>query len=256
MKNLKIIICLVLLASNSFASDFYKFGNRKPLKPSILTDKIGIKFVPSGLLLSTIGVQGEYVLANRVSVTLTYNKVMDKYLPKFFGVADKSFSKSTTMYGYMFTPEIRFYLNVLKDAPEGIYIAPYLRISHLNIEAEGKITVHNLTSSRDIEASAEVDYNAFGGGALLGYQKKFFNILLLDFYLLGFHMNKANVNGVITSPDINTLSVDEYNSMAERLETKQFATPRLMKSGNEIQVSYSGANIPGFRFGMALGLLF
>ncbi|QCR24032.1 DUF3575 domain-containing protein [Pontibacter sp. SGAir0037] len=64
--------------------------------------------------------------------------------------------------GYGITPEFRKYLSASKQAPEGFYVAPFLRYQSLNM------TLDEDSEMEDMNGKATL--NAFGGGLLIGHQ--------------------------------------------------------------------------------------
>ena len=74
----------------------------------------------------------------------------------------------TDLTGIGITPEYRFYLSDT-DAPDGVYVAPYLRYSSFNLE--DKFTVSEATLS------------SFGGGLVIGRQWLFKEKITFDIFL-------------------------------------------------------------------------
>ena len=74
----------------------------------------------------------------------------------------------TTFKGFGITPEYRFYLSDT-PAPEGVYVAPFLRYQSFTIEDE--------------DYSDSADFSAFGGGLVIGKQWVFKEKITLDIFL-------------------------------------------------------------------------
>ncbi|MGE0589397.1 MAG: DUF3575 domain-containing protein [Cyclobacteriaceae bacterium] len=77
-------------------------------------------------------------------------------------------SDGTKFSGFGITPEYRFYLSDT-DAPQGVYVAPFLRYQNFKLEEE-------VTAS-------EGDFTAIGGGLILGKQWIFKEKIALDLFI-------------------------------------------------------------------------
>ena len=99
-----------------------------------------------------------------------------------FSVGDTKFS------GFGVTPEFRKYLSSSKQAPEGFYLAPFLRYQSFNLETE----YSNDWSSDSRTTTAEATYNTFGGGLLIGKQWVFIDRIVLDTFF-GPSYNAGNI---------------------------------------------------------------
>lgn len=87
--------------------------------------------------------------------------------------------------GFAITPEYRFYLSKTTDAPNGFYVAPFLRYQNLTVR-----DVDLTTSGTDAKL------NTFGGGVLVGRQWLFGRSenVALDLFI-GPSYNAGSVNG-------------------------------------------------------------
>jgi hypothetical protein len=74
----------------------------------------------------------------------------------------------TTWRGFGITPEYRFYLSQ-SAAPEGVFVAPFLRYQGIKIE------------DSDLEASGKL--SAFGGGVIIGKQWVFKDKITLELFI-------------------------------------------------------------------------
>ncbi|MFD2513956.1 DUF3575 domain-containing protein [Pontibacter locisalis] len=85
----------------------------------------------------------------------------------------------TKFRGYGITPEYRQYLSTGKTAPEGFYVAPFLRFQSLNLEVDESDWYDEETGEyQDIKAKASL--NTVGGGLLIGRQWIFKERFVLD----------------------------------------------------------------------------
>ena len=98
-----------------------------------------------------------------------------------FSVGDTKFS------GFGVTPEFRKYLSSSKQAPEGFYLAPFLRYQSFNLKTE-----YSDWSGDSESTTAEATYNTFGGGLLIGKQWVFKDLIVLDTFF-GPSYNAGNI---------------------------------------------------------------
>ncbi|MBC5994180.1 DUF3575 domain-containing protein [Pontibacter cellulosilyticus] len=82
-----------------------------------------------------------------------------------FSIEDTKFS------GYGITPEFRKYLSKSKEAPQGFYIAPFMRYQSFNMTAEYE--GHS-------DHTDKATFKTFGGGMLVGSQWVFADRFVLD----------------------------------------------------------------------------
>lgn len=98
-----------------------------------------------------------------------------------FSIGDTKFS------GFGVTPEFRKYLSSSKQAPEGFYLAPFLRYQSFNLKTE-----YSDWSSEGETTTAEASYNTIGGGLLIGKQWVFVDRIVLDTFF-GPNYNAGNI---------------------------------------------------------------
>lgn len=151
MKKILLITCLAALI---LAAPKVSLAQENALKVNI--------FSP---LLRTLNLQYERVLSDNSSFQLGF----------FYtgvGIEETRFS------GIGLTPEYRFYLSD-SPAPEGVYIAPFLRYQNFNLTEEF--------------SSAKGSLNTFGGGLIVGKQWIFKERIALDIFI-GPSYSSGNVN--------------------------------------------------------------
>ena len=91
-------------------------------------------------------------------------------------------SRDVKLRGFGITPEYRFYLGEEKPAPDGFYIAPFLRY-----------TKYDLTSEADQDQqTSRGTYTSFGGGFVVGRQWVFKKRATFDMFI-GPKMQSRNV---------------------------------------------------------------
>ncbi len=100
---------------------------------------------------------------------VSFEKVLDTDNSFQLGVFYTGVAISDTdLTGIGITPEYRFYLSDT-DAPDGVYVAPYLRYSNFNLE--NKFT------------ASEATLSSFGGGLVIGRQWLFKEKITFDIFL-------------------------------------------------------------------------
>lgn len=77
--------------------------------------------------------------------------------------------------GYCITPEFRYYLSEEKAAPNGGFIAPFLRYQSFTIEEDGGV--------------GSATYTAIGGGILVGVQRVFKEKITLSAFIGPWYSN-------------------------------------------------------------------
>jgi hypothetical protein len=132
-----VLLCLVLSGTATYAQ-------QNVIKINILAP-----------IVKTFNVQYERALNDQSSLQLGF-------FYTGYSTGDSKFS------GFGITPEYRFYLSETA-APQGVYIAPFVRYQSFTIE--------------DDVADAEADFTAFGGGVILGKQWIFKEKVALDIFL-------------------------------------------------------------------------
>ncbi len=73
--------------------------------------------------------------------------------------------------GYTITPEFRYYLSEDKSAPNGAFVAPFLRYQTFTLEDNSGAT------------GASADFTAFGAGLIVGTQRVFKDVIVLSAYI-------------------------------------------------------------------------
>lgn len=160
-------------------------------------------FVFAAFALSA-NAQGSVIKLNIFSpIVSTFNVQYEKTTK-----ADQSFqlgffysgysSGDTKFNGFGITPEYRFYLSDT-DAPQGVYMAPFLRYQSFNASNNSTNTKGSVT--------------AFGGGVILGKQWIFKEHISLDIFL-GPSYYSSNVKIDSGSPTIDATPFDGFTVRA------------------------------------------
>lgn len=147
MKNLSIAVCLILVLL--FASNTQTKAQDSPqnvVKINILSP-----------ILRTASLFYERAISESSSLQL--------------GLFYTGLSIDDTRFrGFGITPEFRYYLSD-KGAPQGFFIAPFVRYQNFTLTAEDEFSQ---------SGESKADLNSFGGGLLVGGQWIFKDIISLD----------------------------------------------------------------------------
>lgn len=104
------------------------------------------------------------------TINVSYERAINENGSFQLGFFYTGWSNDLTKFsGFGITPEYRFYLSD-SPAPEGVYVAPFIRYQKFNI------------SDKDVSDS-EADFSAFGGGVVIGKQWVFKDKITLDLFL-------------------------------------------------------------------------
>lgn len=163
-----------------------------------------LKINPLSLFAVTANVQGEYALSDKLSAQLG---VFVGSVNLGFGASNADGGVAYTWYGL--TPELRYYAtHSRKSAPAGFYLAPFLRYRGIQTSYDGSVYDPDTQTNTTAEVTAKI--NAFGGGALLGYQFLFGDVFALDLFF-GPQYTRANSSFSVecTNCDGDETVVDE-----------------------------------------------
>ncbi|MFT2009646.1 DUF3575 domain-containing protein [Pontibacter sp. 13R65] len=112
--------------------------------------------------------------------------------------------EGTSFRGFGVTPEFRQYLSKSKEAPEGFYVAPFLRYQSFKLTADEDVTEG---------AEGKATYNTFGGGLLIGNQWILADRFVVDVFL-GPSYNKGNIK--VTSGTEDDFDTDAFGGFGIR----------------------------------------
>ncbi|GCC52189.1 DUF3575 domain-containing protein [Chryseotalea sanaruensis] len=128
-------------------------------------------------IFKTLNLQYEHKIKENSSVQLGF-------FYTGYSVGETSFS------GFGITPEYRFYLSST-EAPQGVYVAPFLRYQSFNLSEE----------STDSEAT----FTTIGGGAIIGKQWIFKEKVVLDLFIgPAYNSGSVDVKSGTDSFDVGT----------------------------------------------------
>lgn len=194
-----------------------------------------VKLNISALFLKGIGVQYEHKIGKRTSLALGFSAIPTSTLAfKSFWesridndrVDINDFKVGTTI----FTPELKYYFGG-PGTFHGFYIAPYMRISHYNIE--GPVRYNSSTNVQRV-AIFSGSINSISGGILLGSNFKVGKKLYLDWWIIGGSMGSASGNVSARTP----LDPDEQVGLKDALNNTDIPLTTI-----ESEVNANGATV-------------
>ncbi len=205
--------------------------------------------------IKNVAVQYERVVSKKVSIALGVNYMPDGSIPlqsTFEGLTDdpdtKAQIKNITLGSYSFTPELRWYLGK-KGAPQGFYLAPYMRMSSYNISLP--FMYDDGTTTKQIPLSGSV--NTVTGGLLMGAQWKLGKAVKLDWWIIG--PNYGSSNGKIDGK--TPLTASEQSALRTELDQLDIPLTKITYTvdNNGATVNFKGP-WAGVRSGLCLGFAF
>src|SRR5947207_1927477 len=162
MRSLYVFLSLVLISNLAFSQDNTSLPN------------ISIKWAPTGLLVGSGSLQGEYnfgknSLTAKIGIPVGVNHTFQ------FSDKDASFSMRATSFlaGY------RTYLS--KKHMKGLYFEPYFKYVHQSSEGSGNTTLEG----QPVVMNFTNNYNGIGVGAQLGAQFFIGRRFVIDLFFLG-----------------------------------------------------------------------
>lgn len=148
----------------------------------MLQTRMVLKFAPLSLVdfYSAIQFALEYRIGKVSAIQLEAGYITP-LLPK-----DTSFEDDfREMEGYRVRSEYRHYFRLNSDQTGGLYFAPEILFLHVDFERTGTFGI-NVTGLPDYDYYQQMDYDVtkevLGYHAKIGYQKKFTDYFILDFY--------------------------------------------------------------------------
>ena len=216
--------------------------------------KVNIKWAPTGLIVGSISLQGEYTLGNRSSLTAKIGiPISANYTVDIDGDnTDFNMKATSFMAGY------RLYLS--KKHMRGIYFEPFVKYVHHTAEGEGRSTLDLRTVTMDFTN----DYDAFGIGAQLGAQFFIGKRFVIDLFLIGPEINSAT-NSFTATEMSNTIPWTQIEARDAEQEVKDFINDipfiknktkvTVDRNNKKVTADFKGA-LPGFRTGISFGIAF
>jgi hypothetical protein len=204
-----------------------------------------------GLALGNIALNYERTFTESHAASLNIAVLIPRKLPSFiFDILSEEIElhADNKISGFYVMPEFRFYPSY-KIAPEGFYVAPFLKVNYYTLELSG---VFN-----NVDADISGKYMAFGGGIQFGMHWIIKERVSIDFYMAGPGLYYDNLSMRFESDDPGA----DYDDLGGDVDVDISGVP-VIGDKTEIEVGddYVDANskfiFPGFRTGISLGIVF
>lgn len=236
---------------------FFSFANAQLEKGNI------IKYNLSGLAVKYHALQFERVLNPKQSFALTVGFSPSNSLPfkdrliELYGddAQARTAIESTNFEKFTLTTEYRLYLS--GKAPQGFYLAPFLRYSNMQMSQQYSFVDSDNTAHNPVISGS---FKGFGGGMLAGAQWALGKSVVLDLWLAGpfIGTQKASFNGVNDRAIINTagLKADIESVDIPLWNLSANVTNQNIGGSNKgvIDVTLDGPFVGVRMFGLALGI--
>ncbi len=204
-----------------------------------------------GLALGNVSLNYERTFSDSRSASLTAGFLVPRNLPSFIydNLSDEdNWDADNKLSGFFIMPEYRFYPSY-KIAPEGFYIAPFLRLNHYTLDIGGDFD--------DITANIKGKIMGFGGGVQFGMHWVIKERVSIDFYLagLGFFYNSISLRFESDDPDV------DYDELRGNVEVDINGIPVIgerteIEVGDDYVDAKASFMFPGFRSGISIGIVF
>lgn len=179
--------------------------------------KNAVKLNLSSLAYKNIGIQYERAFHPKLTVAAQIRFMPKGSLP-FTSALDGASGDSLDITsikvgGWAITPELRFYP---RHAMKGFYLAPYLRIRNISMDAPGGISyVDNNNASKKIDLSGNMF--SIGGGLMIGSHFNIGKSFSLDWFIIGVHFTSSNLK--LNAGGLNLSAADQSKIEADALST-------------------------------------
>jgi hypothetical protein len=233
-----ILLCVVLTLTNVIAQDVYERKN---------VVNLGL----GGLALGNISLNYERTFSDSRAASLTAGLLIPRKLPSLIydNISEEgNWDADNKLSGFFIMPEYRFY-PTYKIAPEGFYIAPFLRFNSYTLDISGDFD--------DVTADIKGKFTGFGGGVQFGMHWVIKERVSIDFYMAGIGLYYDNVSMRFESddPDVN------YDDLGNDVEVDIEGIPVIgekteIEVGDDYVDAKSSFLLPGFRSGLSIGIVF
>ncbi len=204
-----------------------------------------------GLAMGNISLNYERTFTDSRAASLNAGVLIPRKIPSFiFDIISEEIElhAENKISGFYIMPEYRFYPSY-KIAPEGFYIAPFLKLNYYTLELSGVFD--------NIDADIAGKYLAFGGGLQFGMHWIIKERVSIDFYMAGPGLFYDNLSMRFESDDPGV----DYDDFGGDVDVDISGVPVIgEKTDIEIGDDYVDANskfiFPGFRTGISLGIVF
>jgi hypothetical protein len=219
-----------------------------------INPNVTLKWAPTGLILGSLSLQGEYNFSSKASLTAKIGVPISSHHSFDYNGDDADFDLKATSFlaGY------RMYLS--KHHLRGLYFEPFFKYVHHIGEGE----TNSSLNGRPVRFGFTNDYNGVGVGAQLGAQFLIKNKFVIDLFFLGPEINAAN-NNFKAVEATSSLSWTEAEAQDAEREIRDFIdkfpfirnNTKVMVDRNNrtVTTEFKGA-LPGMRIGASFGVAF
>ena len=168
---------------------------------------------------------------------------------------DTKLDKTKKNSGYRFGFDYRFYLakaNKCLNAPQGVYLAPFVSLQHFESERTMVHTSDSITGSADLRSSINL---VFIGGEL-GYQFVLWKRFIIDAEMFGPALTHYNFNCKLSQ---NIEGLDTNEALQAVIDALKEKFPKLKDLTGEEGINGSGTESfwsAGFRYNISIGFRF
>jgi hypothetical protein len=219
----------------------------------IIKPNIAIKWAPTGLILGSISLHGEYGFGSK-SLTAKIGLPSNTRHTFQYENDDAIFHLKATSFlaGY------RMYLN--KKELRGLYFEPFFKFVHQTAEGTG----YSVLDNQRVKLNFTNNYNGFGAGAQLGAQFLIKRKFVIDLFFFGPELNFAS-NKFKAIEESNSSSWNSVQGYQAEDDIRRFISkfPFLRRNtdimvdreNRTITAQFQGA-VPGYRIGVSFGFAF
>lgn len=220
----------------------------------IAKPNITLKWAPTGLILGSLSIQGEYNFGGKNSLTAKIGLPVNAHHNFEYDGDDADFNlKATT-----FLAGYRMYLS--KNHLKGLYFEPFFKYVHHTSEGSANSALNN----RPVRFGFTNDYNGVGVGAQLGAQFLIKKRFVIDLFFLGPEINSAtnNFKAVELTSTISWTSIEANEAeqdIRDFIDNFPFIRNKthvmVDKDNRTVTADFKGA-LPGMRVGVSFGVAF
>lgn len=224
-------------------------AQEKSSKPNVT-----LKWAPTGLILGSLSLQGEYSFGTKSSLTAKIGLPLSSHHTFKYEGDNTNFDLKATSF-------LAGYRMYFRDKHlKGLYFEPFFKYVHQTGEGEANSSLNG----RPVRFGFTNDYNGVGVGAQLGVQFLIKNKFVIDLFFLGPEINAASnkFNAVeITSslPWSHLEAQDAEKEIRDFLDKFPFIrnnTKVMVDPDNRtVNADFKGA-LPGMRIGVSFGVAF
>lgn len=167
-----------------------------------------VKLGLSNIGLAQVNLEYERVLTSQTSALGEITFKIPLSLPDAFfdriesaGSGNNIQFESGKLKGFTFAGEYRFY--VKGDAPQGFYVAPYLKLNNNRFDVIGS---YNNSNNINVDASAGLGLFTASIGGNIGYQWLIADKVTVNWNIFGLGIGRSRISGEFTVDDNGSIS--------------------------------------------------